>query len=91
MRFVLSGAAACVLTAVRFPVPLRRSALWSCSLALLCGAGYRLAAFGGSLRENFQAGALPLLLHAAADGGVGGSGAVGQRWCDSVPARRQRR
>jgi hypothetical protein len=57
MRFVLSGTAVCVLTAVRFPVP---SGICPCGhvptgLALLFSAGYTLAAFGGSLRENSQA------------------------------------
>ena len=55
MRFVLSGAAACVLTAVRSGA-LRYLPLWSCSRssALPLGAGYTLAAFGGSLREIFR-------------------------------------
>jgi hypothetical protein len=58
MRFVLSGAAACVLTAVQFPVP---SGICPCGhvptgSALLFGAGYTLAAFGGSSRESSQAG-----------------------------------
>ena len=32
-------------------------------------------------------GSLSFAVHAAAHGGVGGSGAVGQRWCDRADAR----
>jgi hypothetical protein len=64
MRFVLSGVAACVLTAVRFPVP---SGICPCGhvptgSALLFSAGYTLAAFGGSLRDSSQKGVVSLKL-----------------------------
>jgi hypothetical protein len=62
MRFVLSGAAAGVLTASEFPVP---SGICPCGhvptgSALLFSAGYTLAAFGGSLRDSSQNGVVSL-------------------------------
>ena len=56
MRFVLSGAAVCVLTAGSIPGALRYLPLRSCSrrFGALFSAGYALAAFGGFRCAKFS-------------------------------------